>query len=89
MNVVIEFYRLRELDNAHALLGRVTCDVIDTDAAIGLARSLFRTLDMPQDPDIVSINDDLGRELYCATVRPVWKEAALSERRFIHEGQQQ
>ncbi|WP_181257337.1 hypothetical protein [Pseudaminobacter soli (ex Li et al. 2025)] len=88
MNVVIEFYRLRELDNAHALLGRATCDVIDTDAAIGLARSLFRTLDMPQDPDIVSINDDLGLELYCATVRPVWKEAALSKRRFIHKGQQ-
>ncbi|MEP9374275.1 hypothetical protein [Mesorhizobium sp. KR1-2] len=89
MKVVIEFYRLRELDNAHALLGRVTCDVLDTDAAIGMARSLLRTLDMPQDPDIVSINHDLGCKLYCATVRPVWKEAALSKRQFIREGQQQ
>jgi hypothetical protein len=89
MNVVIEFYRLRELDNAHALLGRVACEVIDTDAAIGMARSLFRTLDMPQEPDIVSINDDLRHELYCATLRPVWKEAALSDWRFIREGQQQ
>ncbi|MEP9400109.1 hypothetical protein [Mesorhizobium sp. KR2-14] len=71
MKVVIEFSRVRELDNAHAVLGRVACDAIDTDAAIGMARSLFRTLDMPQDPDIVSISDDQGRQLYCAVVRPV------------------
>ena len=71
MKVVIEFCRVRELDNAHAVLGRVACDAIDAAAAIDMARSLFRTLDMPQDPDIVSISDDQGRQLYWAVVRPV------------------
>ncbi|MET0941322.1 MAG: hypothetical protein ABWY13_08165 [Mesorhizobium sp.] len=51
MKVLIEFYRVRERDDTCAILGRVTCDEFDASAAIGLARSLFRTLDMPQEPD--------------------------------------
>jgi hypothetical protein len=66
MKAVIEFCRVREGDGARAVLGRVTCDVIDAGAAIGMARSLFNTLDMPQAPDIVSVFDDQGREFYSA-----------------------
>jgi len=69
MKVIIEFYRVRDLDSAHAVLGRVTCDAIDTEAAIGLAKSLSYSLDMPQEPDNVSIYDNEGRQLYCAAVK--------------------
>lgn len=86
MKVVIEFYRIRELDSAHAVLGRVVGDAIDTNAAIGMARSLFRTLDMPQEPDVVSINDDQGHELYCAEVGTVWKDMVSPELPLEHEG---
>lgn len=76
MKVVIEFYRVRELDSAHAVLGRVTCDAIDTGAAIGMARSLVCSLNMPQEPDFVSINDDQGCELYSALVKSIWENKA-------------
>ncbi|PWJ78351.1 hypothetical protein C7441_11616 [Pseudaminobacter salicylatoxidans] len=66
MKVIIEFYRVRDVDGAHAVLGRVTCDALDSAAAIRLAKSLFYSLDMPQEPDKVSIYDKEGRQLYCA-----------------------
>jgi hypothetical protein len=62
VKVLIEFYRVRERDDARAILGR-TCDVVHSSAAIGLARSLFRTLDMPQEPDAFRILDDCGSEV--------------------------
>jgi len=70
MKVFIEFYRVRESDDAHAILGRVTCDAIDSDAAIGMARSLFRTLDMPQEPDRFRVFDESGNEFFRGTAEP-------------------
>lgn len=64
MNFVIEFYRLREEDGAHAMLDRVSLQAKDLKAAIDLTGSLFRTLDMPQIPDHVRVCDNAGHELY-------------------------
>ena len=68
MKVLIEFYRVREQDDAHAVLGRVACEAIDSESAVAMARALFRTLDMPQMPDIVRVCDDRGAELFCGAV---------------------
>lgn len=64
---VIEFYRTRERDDAHAVVGRETVDVLDLDAAIEMARSLAQSLDMPQRPDALAIADENGRALYSCT----------------------
>ena len=37
MKVVIEFYRTRDADNAHALVGRETVEVDDLDGAMAAA----------------------------------------------------
>ena len=68
MKVVIEFHRVRAYDDALAKIGRVSCDVIDAEAAIGLAASLAISLAMPQEPDIVTISDDRRNEFYRANV---------------------
>jgi len=47
------------------VLGRVACDAIDSNAAIGMAKSLFHSFAMPQQPDIVRVSDDQGNELFC------------------------
>ncbi|WP_343221323.1 hypothetical protein [Mesorhizobium japonicum] len=47
MKVVIQFYRTRVADDAHAVVGRETVDAADLDAAIEIARLLARTLNMP------------------------------------------
>lgn len=88
MKVLIEFCRVREQDGARAVLGRVTCDVIGSEAAIGMARSLVRTLDMPQEPDIVSVFDDRGNELFCAPALAEFESwcRAPGAGRLIHEG---
>jgi hypothetical protein len=65
MKVLIEFFRTRPGDGARAVLGRVSCDAIDSDAAVGMAKSLFRSFAMPQEPDIVRVCDDQGNELFC------------------------
>lgn len=67
MKIVIEFYRVREADDAHAVVGRETADAADLDDAIVIARRLCRTLDMPQLPDGVSISDREGNKLYSGT----------------------
>lgn len=41
--------------SARGLIG--TCDAVDSDAAIGIAKSLVRTLDMPQEPDVIRVYD--------------------------------
>jgi hypothetical protein len=64
MQVVIEFYRIRDIDDAHALVGRHTADAANLDDAIQLARRLRRTLDMPQRPDAMSISDGERNTLY-------------------------
>ncbi|MEI3855897.1 MULTISPECIES: hypothetical protein [unclassified Ensifer] len=43
MKIVIEFYRIRNVDDAHAVL-----EAADLDEAIEFALELSRTLDMPQ-----------------------------------------
>jgi hypothetical protein len=64
MKFMFEFYRTRETDDAHAVVGRETVDVADIAAAITLGRRLWRTLDMPQQPDAMSISDSAGKRLY-------------------------
>lgn len=67
MKFMIEFYRIRERDDAHAVVGRETMDIVDLDAAIEMARSLAQSLDMPQRPDALAIIDENGRTLHtCA-----------------------
>jgi hypothetical protein len=65
MEIRIEFYRTRDLDDAHAVLGRVTREAVDLDEAVEIARSLLRTLEMPQRPDAITICDADGKQLYC------------------------
>jgi hypothetical protein len=64
MKVVVEFYRTRERDDAHAVVGRETREAVDLDDAIDIARALALTLDMPQRPDSMSIADMDGNELH-------------------------
>ena len=48
MMFTIEFFRIRKEDNAHAMLDRVTHITSDLESAKVKARSLFDTLNMPQ-----------------------------------------
>jgi len=64
MKVVIEFYRTRLADEAHAIIGRETVLATDLDDAIEIARLLARTLNMPQWPDAVTISEADGAALY-------------------------
>ncbi|MDX8434353.1 hypothetical protein RFN25_13035 [Mesorhizobium abyssinicae] len=68
MKVVIEFYRTRVADDAHAVIGRETVDAADLDAAIEIARLLARTLNMPQWPDALAIADAEGATIYSAII---------------------
>jgi len=64
LNFVIEFYRLRDADDAHAMLDRVSLDAPNLRAAWQAASALFHTLAMPQIADGVRICDEDGCELY-------------------------
>jgi hypothetical protein len=64
MKIVIEFYRIRETDKAHAVVGEEAADAADLDEAIAIAWRLSKTLNMPQRPDAMSISDSDGKELY-------------------------
>lgn len=64
MKIVIEFFRIRDTDDARAMIGRETADAVDLDAAIDIARTLARTLDMPQFPDVLTISDGAGQLLH-------------------------
>jgi hypothetical protein len=68
MNIVIEFYRTRNADDAHAVVGRETTEAVNTNDAIVLARQLSQTLDMPQRPDAMTITDANGATLYCGAI---------------------
>ena len=50
MLFTIEFFRLREEDDAHATLDRITHIGTDLEAVKVKAKSLFETLNMPQKP---------------------------------------
>ncbi len=60
----IEFFRIRNTDDAHATLGRVEHDTADLGDAKVRARSLFETLDMPQKPDALRVLDEHGEEVF-------------------------
>jgi hypothetical protein len=60
----IEFFRVRDVDDAHATLGRVEHDTTDLEDVKVRARSLFETLDMPQKPDALRIVDERGEEVF-------------------------
>lgn len=64
MKIVIEFYRIREADEAHAVIGREITDAVDLDDAIEIARQLSQNLNMPQHPDALAILDGEGNKLY-------------------------
>lgn len=64
MMFTIEFMRVRESDNAHAILDRIGGFASDLEAAKVRARSLFSSLDLPQNPDALRILDESGRELF-------------------------
>jgi hypothetical protein len=70
MKVVIEFYRIREADHAHAIVGREIADATDLDDAVEIARRLWQTLDMPQRPDAMTISNNEGHKLYSGNFDP-------------------
>ncbi|MPR13942.1 hypothetical protein [Microvirga tunisiensis] len=61
---VIEFFRVRGTDEAHAILDRVEHDAADLEDVKVRALSLFETLDMPQKPDAVRILNHTGEEVF-------------------------
>ncbi|MFC3206089.1 hypothetical protein [Aquamicrobium soli] len=68
MKIVIEFYRTRDADDAHAVVGRETVEVKDIEVAIAAARLLAQTLDMPQCPDSMTITDANGQLHYSGII---------------------
>ena len=77
MKIVIEFYRIREADDAHAVVGREIKEAVNADDAVEVARRLSQTLNMPQRPDAMTITDANGAMLYCGVID---LEAANDER---------
>ena len=67
MMFTIEFFRIRKEDNAHAMLDRITHIASDLEGAKVKARSLFDTLNMPQNPDGLRIWDQSGNEVFIWT----------------------
>lgn len=67
---IIEFFRVRGTDEAHATLDRVEHDTTDLDDAKVRARSLFDTLNMPQKPDALRIMDQNGDEVFIWSPEP-------------------
>jgi hypothetical protein len=68
MKMTFEFYRVRERDDAHARLGRVTREAQGLESAKEIARTLMRTLELPQQPDGVLITDADGAELFSGSL---------------------
>lgn len=64
MQIVIEFYRTRDTDDAHAVVGHETTEAADLDDAMEVALLLSKTLNMPQQPDAMTITDAAGAVLY-------------------------
>jgi len=79
MKFVIEFYRTRERDDAHAVVGHETREAVDLDDAIGMAQALSLTLSMPQRPDWMSIADLDGNTLHSAKLASANPEDKVTE----------
>jgi hypothetical protein len=69
MMFTIEFFRIRKEDNARAMLDRITHIASDLESAKVKAKSLFETLNMPQNPDGLRILDQNGHEVFFWTQR--------------------
>jgi hypothetical protein len=69
MMFTIEFFRIRKEDNARAMLDRITDIASDLESAKVRAKSLFETLNMPQNPDGLRILDQNGQEVFFWTPR--------------------
>jgi hypothetical protein len=68
MVFTIEFFRIRKSDNAHATLERITHMSPDLESAKLKAKSLFDTLNMPQDPDGLRILNQDSAEVFSWTL---------------------
>ncbi len=68
MHVTIEYYRVRQRDQAHALLGRERVEIADVAAALRFAGKLAVALDMPQQPDAMTITDRWGTTIYAGPI---------------------
>lgn len=68
MKVLLEFYRTRIADEAHAVIGRELMEVADLKEAIRMARILSVDLNMPQTPDAFVLRDASGNRLYTAVL---------------------
>ena len=68
MYIVIEFYRTRDADDAHAVVGREATEAASLDDAMNVARRLSETLSMPQRPDAMTITDAAGAVLYAGAI---------------------
>jgi hypothetical protein len=68
MKVVIEFYRTRNSDDAHAVVGREVREAHDITDAIEIGQRLSQTLDMPQRADAMTIINADGQTLYSGVV---------------------
>lgn len=64
MKIRIEFYRTRDADDAHAVIGTETADAEDREDAIRIARQFSLSLDMPQRADAVTITGADGATIY-------------------------
>jgi hypothetical protein len=64
MIFTIEFFRVRKQDDAQAMLDRITHVAPDLKSAKVKAKSLFETLNMPQNPDGLRILDQDGHEVF-------------------------
>jgi len=68
VTVVIEYYRTRARDDAHAVVGREKREAVDLDDAIKIGRALALTLNMPQQPDSMVIADADGNTFYAGAI---------------------
>lgn len=68
MKILIEFYRTRDADDAHAIVGREITEAANVESAIELASRLAQSLDMPQRPDAMTITDTAGATLYAGDI---------------------
>jgi hypothetical protein len=64
MKVHIALCRVRDGGLAEAPIAAVTCEASDEAAAVGMARSPFRKLEMRQTPGLMRVFDGAWRELF-------------------------
>lgn len=68
MQIVVEFYRTREMDDAHAVVDRDAAEAADLEDAVKIARRLSQTLNMPQRPNALKITDRAGAVRYTSAL---------------------